>query len=125
MTARSNLVLVTGSTGWLGKRFVRLLATDAFDHDALREWPSGLRIRCMVLPGENGDELRRISGNIEVFAGDVRNSHDCAKFLEGAKGGLLFHTAGIIHPPAVKDFYEINVEGTKNLLQSGAAAGLA
>src|SRR5579862_1458173 len=124
MPAPINLALVTGSAGWLGKRFSRLLATREFDHDALRDLPLGLRVRCMVLPGEDDAEVRAIAPNVEVIRGDVRNSQDCAAFCEGASGAYLFHTAGIIHPNRVEDFYRINVEGTKNLLAAAAQSGV-
>ncbi|MDB1122424.1 NAD-dependent epimerase/dehydratase family protein [Vibrio algarum] len=36
----------------------------------------------------------------------------------------FFHTAGIIHPDKVKDFFTINVEGTKNLLNEAERADI-
>ncbi|MFN7937883.1 MAG: NAD(P)-dependent oxidoreductase [Bryobacteraceae bacterium] len=110
------LALITGSTGWLGKRFVRLLAARAFDHDALRDLPRNMRLRCLVLPGENDAELRAMGPHVDIVHGDLRNPQDCARFTENAAGAYLFHTSGIIHPPKVKDFYAINVEGVRNLL---------
>lgn len=118
------LALVTGSTGWLGKRFARLLALRAFDHDALRDLPSDLRLRCLVLPGESTSELTAMGTHVEVMTGDVRNPADCERFVEGAAGAYLFHTAGIIHPRRVQDFYRINVDGTLNLLGAAEKAGI-
>jgi nucleoside-diphosphate-sugar epimerase len=118
------LALVTGSTGWLGKRFTRLLATRAFDHDALRELPAGMRIRCLVLPGENDGELRAMGPHVETMQGDLRNPADCARFVEGASGAYLFHISGIIHPRKVKDFYSVNVDGVRNLLAAAQKAGV-
>lgn len=118
------LALVTGSTGWLGKRFVRLLAAGNFDHDALRDLPSTMHLRCLVPPGESGAELRAMSPRIEVVIGDLRIPSDCARFVEGARGAYLFHVSGIIHPPRVKDFYSINVHGIRNLLEVAETAGV-
>ena len=115
------LALVTGSTGWLGKRLVRLLATRAFDHDALRDLPSQLRIRCLVRPGEDSESLEAISSDIETVSGDLRKPADCARFLDNAAGALVLHTAGVIHPEKVRDFYSINVDGLRNLLEAAAA----
>jgi nucleoside-diphosphate-sugar epimerase len=117
-----NLVLVTGSTGWLGKRLVRLLAGREFDHDALRDLPATFRIRCLVRPGEDFAELLAMAPNVQALSGDLRNPADCARFLEGAAGALLFHTAGVIHPQRVRDFYSINVDGVRNLLEAASAA---
>jgi nucleoside-diphosphate-sugar epimerase len=118
------LALVTGSSGWLGKRFTRLLAARDFDHEAMRDLPSSLRVRCLVLPGENRAELAAVGPQVEMMTGDVRNPADCARFVENAKGAFLFHAAGIIHPKRVKDFYRINVDGTRNILEASESAGV-
>jgi nucleoside-diphosphate-sugar epimerase len=117
------MYLVTGSTGWLGKRLVRLLATRGFTHDALRGLPAA-KVRAMVLPGDDATELRAMGPEVEVMSGDVRHPEDCARFMEGAAGACLIHTAGIIHPPRVEDFYRINVEGARNLLAAAENARL-
>jgi nucleoside-diphosphate-sugar epimerase len=124
MQTSLQLALVTGSTGWLGKRFVRLLAARDIDHDALRELPSNLRLRCLVMPGESTAELTAMGSNVEVITGDVRNPADCARFVEGATGAYLFHTAGIIHPKRVNEFYRINVDGTRNVLEAAEKSGV-
>src|SRR5262249_43242721 len=116
------LILVTGATGWLGKRFVRLMATRGIEHEIVQDLPANLRIRCLALPGADADELQSFGPNVEVFTGDLRNPDDCARFTEGARGAWLFHTAGIIHPDRVKDFYGINVEGARNLIAAAERA---
>jgi nucleoside-diphosphate-sugar epimerase len=37
---------------------------------------------------------------------------------------VVIHTAGMIHPRRVRQFYEVNVEGTRNLLTAAMAAGV-
>jgi nucleoside-diphosphate-sugar epimerase len=118
------LALITGSTGWLGRRLVRLLAERSFEHDALRGLPSDMRLRCLVRPGESSAELQAISHRIEVVTGDLRNFSDCSRFVEGASGAHLFHAAGVIHPPRVKDFYSINFDGVCNLLDAAEKEGV-
>src|SRR6185295_7362408 len=49
---------------------------------------------------------------------------DCERFCAGAKGGILFHTAGIIHPRRVAEFSAINLRGTTNLVDAAAKSGL-
>ena len=124
MQTAVQLALVTGSTGWLGKRFARLLAARDFDHEALRALPSKLRLRCLVLPGEDSAELTAMGPQLEVITGDVRNPADCARFTESATGAYLFHTAGIIHPKRVNEFYRINVDGTRNVLEAAEKGGV-
>ncbi|HUI81813.1 MAG TPA: NAD(P)-dependent oxidoreductase [Bryobacteraceae bacterium] len=124
MQPRLQLALITGSTGWLGKRLARLVAGRDFDHDALQDLPSNLRLRCLVLPGQSAAELTGLGPHVEVMSGDLREPADCARFVEGAEGAYLFHTAGIIHPRRVADFYRINVDGTRNVLEAAEKAGL-
>jgi nucleoside-diphosphate-sugar epimerase len=83
-----------------------------------------MRIRCLILPSEDPSGLRALNSQIEVLRGDIRNPADCAMFCEGAQEAVLFHTAGIIHPRRVKDFYAVNVGGTENLLSAASAAGV-
>jgi nucleoside-diphosphate-sugar epimerase len=117
-----SLYLVTGAAGWLGSRLVECLARGLPDHPALSSPTPDLRIRCLVLPGQDAAPLRAVSDRVEVVAGDLQNPADCARLCEGARGAVLFHTAGIIHPRRVAEFYRVNVNGTVNLLQAAAAA---
>ena len=78
-----------------------------------------LKIRCLVLPGENTNDILNISKNAEIFQGDITKIEDCEKFMKNAEEAILFHCAGIIHPKRVKEFfYDINVRGTNNILSS-------
>ncbi len=36
----------------------------------------------------------------------------------------MFHTAGVIHPRRVREYYDSNLQGTKNVIDAAAAAGL-
>jgi nucleoside-diphosphate-sugar epimerase len=125
MNFSANQVLVTGAAGWLGSRLVRALAKGIRDYPQLEMPDSKLRIRCLILPGQNASALHALGTQIELFEGDISNSADCERFCSGAKNGLLFHTAGIIHPRSVSEFQAINVLGCRNVLQSASAAGVA
>jgi nucleoside-diphosphate-sugar epimerase len=124
MNLNTHLVLVTGAAGWLGSRLVESLLRGLPEHDELKTPPPNLRIRVLLLPGQDGTALRKLSERIEVVTGDIRNAVDCAKFCADAMGAILFHTAGIIHPKRVREFYDINRDGTTNLLDAAVAAGL-
>src|SRR5262245_31445882 len=87
-------ILVTGPGGWLGSRLV----------ESLRGAYPGVEVRGM--------------------AGDLRDPADCASFVAGAGHGVLFHTAGVIHPSRVREFYDVNVQGTKNLIDAARRAGV-
>ena len=120
----TNKVIVTGALGWLGISLVQALVKGLADHDALKIPRGDLKIRCLILPGQDAASLRKLSDRIEVVTGDVRNAADCAKLCEDSKGAVLFHTAGIIHPKKVAEFYQINVAGTVNLMDAAIAAGV-
>lgn len=78
----------------------------------------------MLLPGQDAAAIQKISDQIEVVMGDIRSVADCAKFCADAKGAILFHTAGIIHPKRVSDFFTINRDGTTNLLDAAIKSGM-
>lgn len=117
-----NSILITGANGWLGKRLAGLIARRELGEGVLANVPPDPALRCLILPNENADELRKTGA--QVLCGDVRNARDCATFCEGAKDAVLIHTAGVIHPRRVQDFYDINVGGTKNILNAARAAGI-
>jgi nucleoside-diphosphate-sugar epimerase len=118
------MILITGASGWLGKNLSRAIAKRTFDLNLPHELPRGLCIRCLILPKDDPNELRALSSQIEPVQGDVRSPTDCARFCEGAKGAVLFHTAGVIHPQLIKHFYDVNVAGTRNLLSAAIEAGV-
>jgi len=118
------IVLITGPLGWLGSRLVQSLAQDLPGLENAREPFRDARIRALALPGQDTDSLKKISDRIEIVAGDVRNPSDCTAFCDGARDAVLVHTAGIIHPRRVREFYEINRDGTEHLLDAAIRAGV-
>jgi nucleoside-diphosphate-sugar epimerase len=121
-----NLILVTGGLGWLGKRMIKLIFNGEYGNPVLDKYiTADTEVRCLILPGQDERELLAISNRISVVKGDVRNFADCSTFMQGAKGAVLIHIAGIIHPKNVKEFYAINLEGTKNILRAAQAGALS
>jgi nucleoside-diphosphate-sugar epimerase len=124
MSSTTHQILVTGALGWLGSRLVEALVGGLPDCDALKEPGRDARIRCLVLPGQDASALARLPHRIEILTGDLRVPADCDRFCQGAKGALLFHTAGLIHPRRIADLYSVNVRGAAQLLDAAVRAGV-
>lgn len=124
MNFPSSEVIVTGALGWLGRRLVETLVQGLADHPHLRVAHPGLRIRAFVQPGADPSALTALSPAVQIVVGDLRSPADCARLCAGARDAVVFHTAGIIHPRRVADFYSTNVEGTKNLLAAATQSGV-
>ena len=117
-------ILVTGANGWLGSRLVESLVRGLPEIETLRQPDTRARLRCLVLPGQDTAALEKISDRIEIVRGDIRIPADCEQFCAGVKDSVLFHTAGMIHPRRVREFYEINRDGAANLLDAAIRAGV-
>ena len=115
------MYLFTGAGGWLGSRLLEALAKGLPDLSV--PFDSNRKLRALVLPGQAA-ALGKISTRVEFVQGDIRNPADCTRFCDGAKGAILFHTAGIIHPRRVREFYDINRDGTMNLLDAAIRTGV-
>ena len=119
MDFSTNLILITGASGWLGKGVLHSLLEGIAECERLRTPISNTTIRVLVLPGEE-KTIQEISDQIEVVVGDLKNSNDCQRFTEGSRGGVLLHLAGIIHPTKrIQELYDVNLRGTQNLLEAG------
>ena len=90
MEFQSNKVIVTGALGWLGISLVESLVRGHADHDVLKQPGPDLRIRCLVLPGQNATSLRKISDHIEVVSGDIRNPVTARIYSKIAKEQFYF-----------------------------------
>ena len=112
---KTNLLLITGANGWLGKNLLDAIVNSNPDC-GIKLINNNITIRCLVKPEEDTSFLTNLSKNVEVFNGDITNSNSMLKFFENSKDATLFHTAGIIHPNKINDFFDVNVNGVKNLL---------
>lgn len=121
MASSSEIVLVTGASGWLGLRVVRALTRG--DPEMSTAGSGGHRVRALVRPGEDTQAL--IALGAEPIFGDVRDADAIQAFIAGAEGADLIHLAGLIHPRLrVDEFTETNVGGTRIVIEAAAAAGV-
>tara|TARA_B110000027_G_scaffold61624_1_gene66202 strand:- start:8562 stop:9611 length:1050 start_codon:yes stop_codon:yes gene_type:complete len=123
MKFKFNNVFVTGANGWLGYQLVKTLLEG--DEDVIDNFNNNnCRVTSFIL---NGDEKSKISShniNHSIYEGDIRNIDDCKSFFKDTENSILFHLAGIIHPKNTSEFYDINYEGTKNVVESAILSGI-
>jgi len=103
--------LVTGATGFLGAHIVRQLLQD------------GAEVRVLV---RKGADQRNLAGlDIDIAVGDLLDRESLNQAVKGCD--RLFHAAADyrlwVRQPA--EMYAANVEGTRNILQAAADAGIA
>ncbi len=96
--------LVTGASGFIGQHFVQKLQRQGFNINAL------------VRNRENFS----IASNINIFEGDIFNREILKKSVEDVD--VVFHLVAKTHDLSgidnAKDYFKINVEGTKKLLDA-------
>jgi dihydroflavonol-4-reductase len=103
------VTVVTGGTGFVGSAVVRHLVT------------GGHRVRALVRPGSDRRLLADLP--VEIVEGDLTDLASLRRCLLGC--GWLFHVAAFygLWARDRRLFYDINVEGTRRILQAAAEAG--
>lgn len=96
------MFVVTGAAGHLGNVLVRELLS------------KGKAVRAVILPGEDISSLEDL--DLERVEGNVLDTHSLKKAFQGAEA--VFHCAGIISitPGQQKQLFQVNVLGTKNVV---------
>lgn len=105
-------IAITGSSGWLGRYLVNSLVKGNPDYSEDKTY-SKLKLMDVVVPKENTDKY--------VY-GNVTNYFDCLKLTMNTD--VVVHTVGVIHPKKVKDFININVKGTDNMVRASLKNGV-
>lgn len=100
-------VLVTGATGFIGSHLVKELKNQ--EHE----------VTCFVRKASNIDKFKKL--NVDFAYGDIQDKKSLEEVVEGKE--VIYHLIGIGSLSAnskeeFKKFYDINVLGTKNLLNA-------
>ena len=106
----SNLTFLTGITGFVGSAVARVLLA------------KGHQLRVLCRPNSNRSNLMGL--DVEVIEGDLTQPLSYSKSLKGCQN--LFHVAADyrLWVPDPIIMHDINVKGTRNLMQSALAAGI-
>jgi dihydroflavonol-4-reductase len=104
------VILITGATGHIGNVLARKLCQQ------------GQRVRALILPGEDTRPLAGLP--LEQVEGDVLNPVSLGSVFSGVD--KVFHLAGLISilPGKMPAVFQVNVEGTRNILQAAITAGV-
>jgi len=117
------IALVTGAPGWLGTRLVEVLLNGLPEVPSLAAPLGDRRVRCLVLRGSDTSGLRRLGDKVEIVEGDIVDPSSVAALVDGAEGATLFHATGVVHPTrGTKQFFEVNTEGTRLLIEVARSA---
>jgi dihydroflavonol-4-reductase len=105
-----SIALVTGGTGFVGCHVVRHLLAQK------------VKVRCLVRPGSNKANLQGL--DVEIAEGDLNDFVSLHKAVSGSQ--MLFHVAADYRLWArnPKEMERTNVQGTRDILQAAADAGV-
>jgi dihydroflavonol-4-reductase len=109
--ANQNLALVNGANGHLGNNLVRLLIS------------KGIPVRAAVRDISNKKPFAGL--NCEVVQSDITNKQSLIKALQGVE---TFYAVGAAFKLWAKDpkkeIYDVNILGTRNMIEAAAEAGV-
>jgi len=103
-------ILVTGATGFIGSKLVETLVADGYHVKVLIRRPSAVSVP---------EKL-----SVEVEYGDVRNSESVERAVKDVD--IVYHLAAIRGEKLLprERYWDINVKGTKNILEASYKAGI-
>lgn len=103
-------VLITGATGFVGRRLTRRLLANDYD------------VRVLARSPESTEDLARRGA--EIVEGDITDPESLPEAVDGVEG--VFHLAAIYRLGGDLDqMREVNVEGTRNVLDAALKAGVS
>ncbi len=105
------ITVVTGAGGWLGRALVARLLAEGRPH-----------LRLLAATTAEANTLHALTAadtRIDVVTGDISRSDTAERLLHRASGDtVVLHTAGVIHPPSVRTFFEVNADGSRYMAEA-------
>ena len=102
------MILVTGSTGFIGQHLVRSL------------FAQGEKVRCLVRKHSRTDTIQQLG--VELFEGDICRTTSLQPAFDDIQ--YVIHLAGVINTLHPRDYEIINVGGTNNILRASIRASV-
>ena len=102
------MILITGSTGFVGRNIVK------------RAREKGLKLKCLVRSPERARSV--LGDNIEFAQGDVLNSNSLDKAMDSVEA--IIHLVGIIVETKGASFENVHYHGTVNVVEAAKKAGV-
>jgi len=103
------LILVTGGTGFIGQALIRHLVD------------SGHRVRTLIRPSRQSPRLPAGIA-VEVAVAGLNDERSLRAAMVGVQ--TVYHLAGVERRGASADLLEVDILGTRNVLQAAADAGI-
>ena len=100
------MILVTGATGFVGRRVVEAFAS------------SGHPVRALVRTPFRGSVLA--TPDVEIFHGDMLNPDSLRQACQGVD--TVVHLAAVLREHGYNTYQRVNYEGTRSLLDAAASA---
>lgn len=103
--SENKMDIVTGASGFIGSFLVKALIKNK------------RKVRALVRKTSDVEELRKMEkSGLEIIYGDLNDFQSLEKAIKGIH--TVFHTAALLGDLPYKKLKEINVEGTRNLLEA-------
>ncbi len=101
------LILLTGSTGFVGTHVSRHLVE------------SGFRVRCLV---RKTSDTSRLPRGVDLSIGHLLNFESLQEAVRDCQA--VMHVGGLVRAKKVREFYHVNRDGTSNLVKAAREAGV-
>jgi len=116
ITTKSEPILVTGASGFIGSRLVQMLLDLGFQNVRCFTRPSSNKVRVSALA-----DLPRNGAHLEMITGNLLSPEDCLAATQGVS--VIFHLAAGRGEKSYPDAFMNSVVTTRNLLEASVRHG--
>lgn len=96
-------ILITGANGFIGSSLVRELAKN-------------YKLNLLIRKTSNIEKIKSVITSTDVFFGDIREKNTLIEPVKNSD--VIIHVAAVLRCIDNNDFFKVNYEGTKNLVDT-------